>query len=296
MKQILKVAIYNFRTWKKNPRIFLSFAISFIFCFLLSDKAVQFADKHDTSMQFLEPFIWTFDDSQSILLSSMILIFLFADMPFVTNGTPFFLMRTTRKLWLMGQGLYIILATTIYVGFVMISTSLISMKNAFIGNMWSPTAVILGYSKAGEVLDVPSSMKTMGMSTPYQCAGIIFLLMLLYALVMVSLMLLCNLKYGQIGGVLAAFGFSIYGFLLDSQTIKTVFGISDYEVYKVNVWVGWASPLNHATFHMHNFGYDLLPRLWQSYLISAVILLLCFLAALRVVRTYNFAFTGTGGK
>lgn len=296
MKQILMVTMYNFRTWKKNPRVFLSFAIAFVFCFLLSDKVVQFADKHNTSMQFLEPFIWTFGDSKSILLSSMILIFLFADMPFVTSGTPFFLMRTTRKLWLMGQGLYIVLATTIYMVFVMISTSFISMKNAFIGNMWSPTAVVLGYSKAGEVLDVPSSMKTMGMSTPYQCALTIFFLMLLYALVMVSLMLLCNLKFGQIGGVLAAFGFSIYGFLLDPQTIKTIFQISDYEAYKVNVWVGWASPLNHATFHMHNFGYDLLPRLGESYLICGVFVLVSFFASLRVIRAYNFVFTGTGEK
>ena len=196
MKQIFMVAVYNFRTWKKNPRVFLSFAIAFIFCFLLSDKVVQFAEKHDTSMQFLEPFIWTFGDSESILLASVILIFLFSDMPFVTNGTPFFLVRTTRKKWLMGQGLYIVLATTIYMVFVMLTTSLISMKNAFVGNMWSPTAVILGYSKAGEVLEVPSSMKTMGMSTPYHCAAVIFLLMLLYALIMVSLMLLGNLRFG----------------------------------------------------------------------------------------------------
>ena len=102
MKQIFMVAVYNFRTWKKNPRVFLSFAIAFIFCFLLSDKVVQFAEKHDTSMQFLEPFIWTFGDSESILLASVILIFLFSDMPFVTNATPFFLVRTTRKKWLMG--------------------------------------------------------------------------------------------------------------------------------------------------------------------------------------------------
>ena len=104
MKQIFIVAGYNFSTWKKNPRIFLSFSIAFIFCFLLSDKVVNLAEKFDTSMQLFEPFIWTFGDSNSILLSSMILIFLFADMPFVTNATPFFLMRTTRKKWLLGQG------------------------------------------------------------------------------------------------------------------------------------------------------------------------------------------------
>ncbi|MDD6212604.1 MAG: hypothetical protein PUB22_05615 [Clostridiales bacterium] len=247
-------------------------------------------------MQLIEPFIWTFDDSKSILLSSMILIFLFADMPFVTTATPFFLVRTSRKKWLIGQGLYILLATMLYMLFVMFITSLISMKNSFPGNIWSPTAVVLGYSKAGEVLAVPSSMKTMEMSTPYSCAATIFVLMLLYALVMVSLMLLCNLKYGQIGGVLAAFGFSIYGFLLDPQTIKMLLKLPDYESYIANVWVGWVSPLNHATFHTHNFGYDLLPQLWQSYLLCILLVLLCFFFSLQVIRTYSFVFTGTGGK
>lgn len=296
MKQIFMVAVYNFKSWKKNPRVYLSFSIAFIFCFLLSDKVVQFADKYDTSMQILEPFIWTFGDSNSILLSSTILIFLFADMPFVTNATPFFLMRTTRKKWLLGQGLYILFATAIYMIFVMFSTSLISMRRAFIGNMWSPTAVVLGYSKAGEVMAVPSSIKTMGMSTPYQCAVTVFMLMLFYSLIMVSLMLLFNLKFGQIGGVLATFGFCVYGFLLNPQTIKKILDIPDYELYKVNAWVGWASPLNHATFHMHNFGYDLLPRMWQSYLICIVLVAICFIAAIRVICNYNFIFTGTGGK
>ena len=296
MKQVFMVALYNFRIWKKNPRIFLSFSIAFIFCFLLSDKIVAFAEKYDTSMQILEPFIWTFGDSNSILLSSMILIFLFADMPFVTNATPFFLMRTTRKKWLLGQAIYILLATSVYMVFVMSATAFISMRKAFVGNIWSNTAVALGYSKAGETLAVPASVKAMGMSTPYGCAAIVFLLMLCYSLILVFLMLLFNLKFGQIGGVLAAFGFSIYGFLLNPQTIIGIFNIPDYEAYKINVWVGWVSPLNHATFYMHNFGLDMLPRLWQSYLICIVLVLVCFIAALWVVRGYNFKFTATGGK
>ena len=129
-------------------------------------------NKYDTSMQFLEPFIWTFEDSRSILLASMLLIVLFADMPFVTNATPFFLMRTTRKRWLLGQGIYIVLATTIYMLFVMLVTALVSMKQTFVGNIWSPTAVVLGFSTAGEVLDVPSSDENDGdVHTVSLCSG-----------------------------------------------------------------------------------------------------------------------------
>ena len=89
------------------------------------------------------------------------------------------------------------------------------------------------------------------------------------------------------------FTFSVYGFLLNPQTIKAIFRLPDEMMYKANVAVGWLSPLNHATYHMHNFGYDLLPRLWQTYLIFGGLIALCFFLSLRMVRRYNFNFTGT---
>ena len=161
--------------------------------------------------------------------------------------------------------------------------------------MISETAAILGYSGAGQAVALPALVKTLEMSRPYQCMAAIFLLMLLYALLLAFVMLTCNLHKGQLGGVAGTVGFSLYGFLLNPQTIKAIFQLPDELMYKANVAVGWLSPLNHATYHMHNFGYDLLPRLWQTYLIFALLIALCFYLSLRGVRNYNFNFTGTEG-
>jgi len=57
--------------------------------------------------------------------------------------------------------------------------------------------------------------------------------------------------------------------------------------------VGWLSPLNQATYHMHNFGYDLLPRLWQTYLIFLVLIAGLMAGILVAIRKYNFMFLGT---
>ena len=73
------------------------------------------------------------------------------------------------------------------------------------------------------------------------------------------------------------------------------FQLPDELMYKANVAVGWLSPLNHATYHMHNFGYDLLPRLWQTYLIFGILIVLFFFLSLRAIRKYNFNFVGTEG-
>ena len=295
IKQAISVAIYNFRQWNKNPRIIVTFCLSFIMCFLLSDKVVTFAIEHNSPMQIAEAFIWSFEDSNSILLSSSLLILLFADMPFLSSGTPFYLVRTQRSTWIIGQLIYTLAATTIYVVFTLASTALLCMKQSYIANMWSPTAAILGYTSAGKRINIPSLIKTLELSWPYQTMVATFFLILGYALVLVMLMLFFNLWKGQATGVISVFIFSIYGFLLKPDTIQTIFRLPDEAFYKANVAIGWLSPLNHATFHMHNFGYDLLPRLWQSYIIFLFLVLVGCYASIQAIEHYNFNFTGTEG-
>ena len=295
LRKVFAVAAYDFRQWRRNPRIVLCFCLAFILCFLLSDKAVRFSRTYGSIMQILEPFIWTFGDANSILLSSLLLILLFADMPFISAGTPFLLLRIDRKTWVLGQALYIVAATTVYLLFVLLSTSFICQSRSFLGNQWSETAAILGYSGAGQAVALPALVKTLELSLPYACTAWIFALMLLYTLLLMFLMLLCNLRFGQLGGVIGVLSFSLYGFLLNPKTIQTIFQIPDEWMYKANVAVGWLSPLNQATYHMHNFGYDLLPKLWQTVAIFLALIALLFFLSLHAVRRYNFSFTGTEG-
>ena len=293
IKQAFKIAGHNFLRWRRNPRIIITFALAFILCFFLSDKAVRLAKEFGTSMQIVEAFVWTFGDSNSIMLSSLLLMLLFADMPFISPVTPFYLVRTNRKTWVAGQLIYIFTATFIYMLFILAATSLVCMTQSFTANMWSETAAILGYSGTGEVVALPALVKTLEMSTPYPCAATIFVLMLLYTLMLMFIMMTFNLKKGQMAGVVSVFGVSLYGFLLNPQIIKTIFNLSDKAMYKANVAVGWLSPLNQATYHMHNFGYDLLPKLWQTYLIFAALIVLLFILVIKAMSGYNFNYLGT---
>ena len=294
-RQAISIVVYNFRLWKRNPRIIVTFSLAFIMCYLLSDKAVQFAIEHNTTLQILEVFIWNFGDSNSILLSSILFVMLFADMPFLSSGTPLYLVRTSRRIWVTGQVLYILVATALYLIFILFCTSFFSVQYSFIGNMWSPTAAILGYTNAGERVAIPALVKTLEMSWPYQSMISIFTLMLGYAGVMVMIMLACNLRYGQAAGVVSVLVFSLYGILMQPDTIQLLLRLPDEAYYIANVTIGWLSPLNHATFHMHNFGYDKLPRLWQSYTIFISLIVILYFAAVRAAKCYNFNFTGTEG-
>ncbi len=294
-QKTIAVTKYNFKRWHRNPRIFITFALALVLCFMLTNKAMKFSEQCATTMQLVEAFVWTFGDSQSILLASLLLVLLFADMPFLSPITPYYLARCTRMQWLAGQILYILAATGIYLLFVLAATCVLCMSRSFIGNQWSETAAILGYSGAGREVALPILVRTLERSDPYSCMAAIFSLMLLYSLLMVSIMLLFNLKKGAAAGIGGAFVFSLYGFLLNPQTLQSVFQLSDERMYQANVAVGWLSPLNHATYHMHNFGYDLLPKLWQSYLLFILLIGVCTGLSLVAMRRYNFNFAGSEG-
>lgn len=110
IKQAFWIAGQNFYGWKKSPRIWMTFILAAILCLMLSDQIISHAIKYETILQVFEPFIWTYGDASSVMLSSLLLILLFADMPFISQATPYWLVRTKRKIWLAGQIIYVILA------------------------------------------------------------------------------------------------------------------------------------------------------------------------------------------
>lgn len=248
MRQIWAAARYNFMGFFRNSRTVITFLLSVIVCFLLSGRVMEVADRFGTSMQAAEPFIWTFGDATAILLVSLLLIFLFSDLPKLTAFTPFYLMRMTKKKWLAAQFLYIVLVTTLYVAFILLTTVLLCMKRSFPGNLWSETAAILGYSSIGEELHVPSTVKVMESVSPFGCMLQAGALMLGYSLTLGFLILLGNLLAGKKYGMLLALGYSLYGFLLDPEVLGGLLGMEDYEMFRVRSVVGWISPLNNAVY------------------------------------------------
>ena len=93
----------------------------------------------------------------------------------------------------------------------------------------------------------------------------------------------------MIGGI----AFSGFGFLLNPEVNANWFHIPLERIRIANIIFGWISPLNHATYYMHNFGYDNLPKLWVSYVFFILGSLILFGLSLWKIQTYAFQFTGT---
>ncbi len=248
IRQTFQLAGQNFSGWKRNPRIVITFLLAFVLCLLLSDEVLSYSLRYETPLQILEPFIWTYGDSSSVMLSSLLLVLFLA-------------------------GVQISFAAAV----------------SFPGNVWSKTAALLGYGGASKGI-IPVSVKTMESVLPYECALQVFLLMLCYSLFIAAIMLCLNLFIGNAAGVIGAFAVNIYGFLLNPNLFQKLFQLTENQVYRANVLCGWLSPLNHATFPMHNFGYDYLLKLRLSIgMFLSVILFLLIVSGIKM-RTYNFVF------
>lgn len=289
IREAFQIAGQNFSGWRRSPRIWMTFILALVLCLMLSNQVVSYAVQYESVLQILEPFIWTYGDATSVMLSSLLLVLLFADMPFVSQMTPYWLIRTKRSVWLAGQVIYVVLTTVIYNLFLLAVLGIMGAPFSFTGNVWSETAAMLGYG-GGENVTVPVSVKTMEISTPYYCAAVVFSLMLLYSLFIAFLMLLLNLMGGNAAGVLGAFAVNLYGFLLNPSIFHRIFHFTGNLEYRANVLCGWLSPLNHATFPMHNFGYDYLPRVQVSAGIFLVLIVVLIFLAGRRMRSYNFSF------
>ena len=186
-------------------------------------------------------------------------------------------MRTRKGLWLLAQFIYIILVTAMYIFYVFLVTSLLCMQKTYTGNIWSRTAALLAYSSMGDKFSVPSTIKVMESTTPFACSLQMALLLICYAL------------------TLSFFGlaYSLIGFLLDPDTLAQLLHKEEYEMFLVRRIAGWISPLNHATYGMHDFGYDVLPSVEQSCILFLLLLSVMALISFYALKRYNFnSFTG----
>lgn len=145
-------------------------------------------------------------------------------------------------------------------------------------------------------MSLAASEKTLELTRPYACMTTIFFLLFAYALVMVLLIFWFRILWNELAGMIAGVVFNGISFIFSPGILQKLLGISERKSYLANVAAGWISPLSHATYHLHNFGYDRLPSLRDSGIYDMVLVIMLILLNLYSIRTYHFVFDGTGER
>lgn len=284
---------WNLYSLRKNPRFYMSLLLGFLLCWLLTDKTMAISRTYLTNVQLLEPFVWCYADDDSILFSALVMMLMFSALPRLDTPASYLIFRTTRLNWLMGQVMTVFILTLGYALMILLSSMAMCIGcNVFVANSWSETATMLSFSPASFEVALAVMRKTVKLTTPYGCAVQIFLLLFQYVLLLAMLQLTFTVLKSRKAGIMAVLIINFVGYVLTPDRFMTWLQLPMDMQYYANLLSAWLSPLQHATYTMHNFGYDLLPRVHTSCLIlggaSVVLMVISALA----MGKFSFNFTG----
>lgn len=117
----------NFKKWLVNPRIYTLVALIIAFLVYHTTGLTQFAGEIGID---LTPWIFPHLMIPPVMqLFACFTILLFSDAPFADHHTPFMVIRSGRQNWIIGQLMYIVLASFFYTLFVFIVSVLVLMPN-----------------------------------------------------------------------------------------------------------------------------------------------------------------------
>ncbi len=292
-KNALICAGWNLYSLRKNPRFYMSLLLGFLLSWLLTDKTMAISRTYLTNVQLFEPFVWCYADADSILYASLVMMFLFSAFPRMDTAASYLIFRTERMSWLLGQVMTTVMLSLGYSLMILLSSMAMCIGcNVFLDNHWSETATMLSFSPASFEVALTVMRKTGKLTTPCECAVQIFGLMTMYILLLSMMQLAFTILKSRKAGVCAALAVNFIGFVLTPDRFMTWLDLpSDFRYY-ANLLSAWLSPLQHATYTMHNFGYDLLPRLWVSWTVFGGLTLLLAAVAFVAMRRFSFNFSG----
>ncbi|MDD2648669.1 MAG: hypothetical protein PHI27_08385 [Eubacteriales bacterium] len=293
LREALTMTGWNLYSLRKNPRFYMSLFLGFLLCWLLTDKTMAISRTYLTNVQLLEPFVWCYADSSSILYASLVMMLLYSAFPRMDTPASYMIFRARRTTWLLAQVLTAFVLTLLYCVMILLSSMAMCIGcNVFLDNHWSETATILSFSPASFEVALTVMRKTVKLTTPYGCAIQIFLLLFQYVLLLSMLQLTFTVLKSRKAGLAVSLIVNLAGFALTPERFMTWLNLPQEFQYYANLLAAWLSPLEHATYTMHNFGYDLLPKLWVSYLIFGGVTAGLVLLSLGAMKRFSFNFSG----
>ena len=246
-KEIGTCVLWDFRSMRRNPRVLLGYALGFCLCFFLTQRIIELSSRFHTDIQMLEPFIWCFADTDSILFASLALLLPLSQIPQLNVPTYYH---------------------------------------------WSDTATVVSFAPEQFEVALTVIRKTVKLTVPYDCAGIIFFLLMQYVLFLTLLNLAVSLRFGKRAGMTAVIAVSFGAYLLTPDQWMNWLHIPPQLEYMANTLAAWVSPLSHASYSMHSFGYGGFPSVLQSHAVFGCLNLGLLLLSYGTAKNMEFSFSG----
>ena len=188
-------------------------------------------------LNIAEPFIFITSKGINIVIIPLIFIAILSDFPSAENSGYFSLIRNGRISWLIGETLFAVISSVIYILIIFLSIAIYCADNSFIGNNWSdytlrtyidyPDVFLYG------TMFLDTSVYTQG--TPVAILFQTLLLMMMYIFILVMLMLMFRIIGKKSFGIITSIGI-------------TFVGLPSYATSSPTRWI---FPITHTAYNWH---------------------------------------------
>lgn len=107
------ITLHNFKKWAVNPRLYILLLIEVLYLHSrLSPVGELCARTGYKVTPYLLPFL--LDEGSAVMMLFLGVVLLFCDAPFIEDEQPYIMLRSGRRIWFIGQMLYIVVASVLY--------------------------------------------------------------------------------------------------------------------------------------------------------------------------------------
>ena len=137
MKKIMSTAKTEYLKWIYDSRmIIIPILIIFLYTFAIEPLLVN-AQMMEKPLNLFEPFIAVANSGVILMIIPLTFMTLISDFPKIDTNTVFYICRTGRINWLLGQIIKLVMMAFSFLGVVFIGTVIPMIGKGFIGNNWS---------------------------------------------------------------------------------------------------------------------------------------------------------------
>ncbi len=201
---VIHLSMNNIRRWTANPRICVIMILGAMWIQFLVGPLLMFSQSVNVK---ITP--WAFPFTQTYWYPTMIImlgvVLLFCDAPFMNNSTPYECIRGGKKRWVSGQLTYVMIASLIYVLFLVLVSILCLLPNIDFSGEWGKVYNTLAQTNAGPEYGVfiPISYNIILSYTPLEAMLLTSLMLFLETVFVGLVMFALNLVTKRIGGIFA---------------------------------------------------------------------------------------------
>ena len=193
LSKVIRISLSELYKWIVNSRMIVAFAMIIFMWSFAVDPLLKISNEMNSPLNFIEPFIAVFNSRTLCLITPAVYIFLIADYPHLDHNSLFILHRVHKREWVIGQFVFFIISSLLFMLLILIFTILPNIMNSFVANGWSIVVTRYGTYNPEKASSFAATLITKDLYNqiaPYNAAFISFLMNWLYMILLGTILLM----------------------------------------------------------------------------------------------------------